>query len=76
MIRVCLFGNRAYSYDVTGWDEEISGSEFYVYRLGEALLEKIAQGDVLMLFDSNESAEDWCKEHGFEYELVKENDNN
>jgi hypothetical protein len=40
------------------------------------LLERVNQGDVIMYFDCNESAEDWCIENDFDYELVKSDDDN
>lgn len=73
MIRVCLFGNKAYGYDITDWEDK--KSDYYDNLLDEDLIERINQGDILMYFDVNESAEDWCEEHGFEYELVEKDDN-
>lgn len=70
MIRVCLFGNKAYGLDVTGWENERSSICEYDNLLDEDLLERIGQGDILMYCDSNDSAEDWCEINGFEYELV------
>lgn len=74
MIRVCIFGPNAYGFDVTGWEDKFS--EDYDNLLVEDLIEKINQGDIIMYFDSNESAEDWCEENGYEYELVEPNDDN
>lgn len=75
MIRVYLTtGKYAYGYDVTGWEEKYS--EYYDNLLTEDLLERVSQGDIIMYFDCNKSAKDWCNENGYEYELVKPDDNN
>ena len=75
MIRVIIVtSNVAYGYDVTGWEYEYSS--YYDNLLTEDLLEKVDQGDIIMYFDCNESAEDWCDKNGYEYELVKPDDNN
>lgn len=76
MIRVCLFGNNAYGLDVFDWDDRPSESGWYSNLLLEDLLERIGQGDIVMYFDDNISAEDWCEENGYKYELVESNDNN
>ena len=76
MIRVCIFGPNAYGFDVTGWEDKPSESGWYNNLLSEDLLERIGQGDIIMYFDSKESAEDWCEENGYEYELVEPNDDN
>ena len=75
MIRVCIFGPNAYGFDVTGWENKFS-EEDYDNLLTEDLIEIVSQGDILMYFDSNESAEDWCEDNKYNYELVKSNDNN
>ena len=74
MIRVYLTGDHAYGYDVTGYEEKYS--EFYDNLLTEDLIERVNQGDIIMYFDCNESAEDWCEQNGYEYELVKPDDDN
>lgn len=75
MIRVILtLGNRAYGYDVSGYEDQRSESGYYDNLLTEDLLERVNQGDVIMYFDCNESAEDWCNENDFDYELVKSDD--
>ena len=75
MIRVYLAsGNHAYGYDVTGYEELYS--EYYDNLLTHDLIERVSQGDIIMYFDSEESAEDWCNDNGYEYELVKSDDDN
>ena len=77
MIRVYLtLGNRAYGYDVTDYENQKSESGWYDNLLTEDLLERVGQGDIIMYFDTNESAEDWCNENDYEYELVKPDDDN
>ena len=77
MIRVYLTGTHAYGYDVTGYENQKSESGWYrTNLLTEDLLERVGQGDIIMYFDYNESAEDWCNENGYEYELVKSDDDN
>lgn len=75
MIRLVLFSysNKAYGYDVTGWENK--SSDWYDNLLTEDLVERTSEGDILMYFDCNESAEDWCEQNGYEYELVKDDDN-
>ena len=74
MIRVYLAtGSQAYGYDVTGYENLYS--EFYDNLLTHDLIERVNQGDIIMYFDCNESAEDWCEQNGYEYELVKDDDN-
>ena len=71
MIRILLtFGNKAYGYDVTGWENK--SSDWYDNLLTEDLIERINEGDILMYVDSNESAERWCEDNGYDYELVEE----
>lgn len=75
MIRILLTrGKKAYGYDVTNW--ETKSSDWYDNLLTEDLVERISEGDILMYVDSNESAEDWCKDNGYNYELVEPDDNN
>lgn len=75
MIRVYLtLGDHAYGYDVTGYENRESESGWYDNLLTEDLLERVGQGDIIMYFDSNEHAEDWCIENDFNYELVKSDD--
>jgi len=74
MIRVYLTGGYAYGYDVTGYEEQYS--KYYDNLLTEDLIERVSEGDIIMYFDTNESAEDWCGENGYEYELVKSDDDN
>ena len=77
MIRVYLASdNYAYGYDVTGYENQKSESGWYDNLLTEDLLERVGQGDIIMYFDDNESAEDWCNENEYEYELVEPDDCN
>lgn len=77
MIRVYLtLCDHAYGCDVTGYENQKSESGYYDNLLTEDLLERVGQGDIIMYFDTNESAEDWCNENGYEYELVKPDDDN
>ena len=77
MIRVCLFGNHAYGYDVTNWEEEKPEDPyFYTNKLDEDLLERINQGDIVMYFATKESAKEWCRDNELEYEFVEPDDNN
>jgi hypothetical protein len=77
MIRVYLSsGICAYGYNVTDYENKPSESGFYDNLLTEDLIERVCQGDIIMYFDTNESAEDWCHEYGYEYELVEPDDNN
>lgn len=69
MIRVYLTSTKGYGFDVS--DYENKPSEWYDNLLTEDLLERVSQGDVIMYFDCNESAEDWCIENDFDYELVE-----
>lgn len=75
MIRLVLYSypNKAYGYDVTGWENK--SSDWYDNLLTEDLVERTSEGDILMYFDCNESAKDWCEQNGYEYELVKDDDN-
>ena len=76
MIRVYLtLGDHAYGYDVTGYEYRKSESGWYDNLLDEDLIERIDQGDIIMYFDCNESAEDWCDQNDYEYELVEPDDN-
>jgi len=76
MIRVYLTSNYAYGYDVAGYENKRSESGYYDNLLTEDLLERVGQGDIIMYFDTNESAKDWCNENGYMYELVEPDDNN
>lgn len=76
MIRVYLASSYAYGYDVTGYENQKSESGWYDNLLTEDLLERVGQGDIIMYFDTNESAEDWCKDNEYDYELVKSDDDN
>lgn len=74
MIRILLTsGKKAYGYDVTGWENE--HSNWYDNLLTEDLVERVGEGDILMYVDSNETAKNWCKDNGYEYELVKDDNN-
>ena len=75
MIRVLLTsGKKAYGFDVTNW--ETKSSDWYDNLLTEDLVERVSEGDVLMYVDCNESAEEWCEDNGYDYELIKPNDDN
>lgn len=75
MIRILLTsGNKAYGFDVTDWERK--PSDWYNNLLTEDLIERVSEGDIIMYVDSNESAEDWCKDNGYDYELVEPDDNN
>lgn len=75
MIRIVLTsGNKAYGFDVTDW--EAKSSDWYDNLLTEDLVERVYEGDVLMYVDSNESAEYWCEDNGYDYELLEPDDNN
>lgn len=76
MIRVNVTFHYAYGYDVTGYEDQKSESGWYDNLLTEDLLERVGQGDIIMYFDCNESAEDWCKQNDYLYELMKPDDNN
>ena len=76
MIRVYLTSTKGYGFDVANYENKPSESGFYDNLLTEDLLERISEGDVIMYFDCNESAEDWCNENDYEYELVEPDDNN
>ena len=75
MIRVCLFNSKGYGFDVTHYEDMKSESGWYNSLLEEDLIERVSQGVIIMYFDTNQSAEDWCEEHNFEYELVESDDN-
>ena len=75
MIRIILTsGKKAYGFDVTNW--EIKPSNWYDNLLTEDLVERVGEGDILMYVDSNESAEYWCEDNGYDYELVESDENN
>lgn len=73
MIRVCIFNTYAYGYDITSWEKK--PSEFYDNLLDEDLIERVSQRDIIMYFDTNENAKEWCTENELEYELVENDDN-
>jgi hypothetical protein len=54
---------------LTGWENK--SSEWYDNLLTEDLVERISEGDVVMYVDSNDSAEYWCEDNGYEYEFVE-----
>lgn len=74
MIRVLLASKKAYGFDVTDWESK--PSDWYDNLLTEDLLERVGEGDILVYVDSNESAEDWCEDNGYDYEFVKSDDSN
>ena len=75
MIRILLTSRKkAYGYDITGWESK--SSDWYDNLLTEDLVGRISVGDILMYVDSNESAEDWCKDNEYDYELMKLDDDN
>ena len=75
MIRILLTsGNKAYGFDVTGWEDK--SSDWYDNLLTEDLIERVGEGDVIMYVDSNDSAEYWCEDNGYDYEFIESNDNN
>ena len=74
MIRILLTFNKAYGFDVTDWESK--PSDWYDNLLTEDLVERVGEGDILMYVNSNESAEDWCKDNGYDYEFVESDDNN
>lgn len=76
MIRVCIFLDKGYGFDVTDFENKKSESGYYDNLLTEDLIERVCQGDILMYFDSKESAEDWFEDHDLKYELVEPDDNN
>jgi len=76
MIRVYLTPNHAFGYDITGYENKLSESGWYDNLLTEDLIERVGQGDIIIYFDCNKSAQDWCEENGYEYELVEPDDDN
>lgn len=76
MIRACIFNNHIYGFDVTNWENLDANNDYYSNLLTEDLLERVSQGDIVIYFDSNEAAEDWCNDNEYEYELVEPNDDN
>lgn len=76
MIRACIFSNHVYGFDVTNWENLDADNDYYSNLLTEDLLERVGQGDIIIYFDSNETAEDWCNDNEYEYELVEPDDNN
>lgn len=75
MIRVCLFGNKAYGLDITDWEIKDSESGWYHSLLEEDLIERVSQGDIVMYFDTSEDCEEWCEKYGFIYEFIEDDDN-
>ena len=75
MIRVCIFNDKAYGLDVTSWEDRLSESGLYDNLLTEDLIERVCQGDIVMYFETNTDAEDWCEDNGYEYEFVKDDNN-
>ena len=75
MIRILLTsGNKAYGYNVTDWETKYSN--WYDNFLTEDLVERVGEGDILMYVYSNETAKNWCKDNGYEYEFVNSDDDN
>jgi hypothetical protein len=74
MIRILLTLNKAYGFDVTDWESK--SSDWYDNLLTEDLVERIGEGDILMYFDCNDSAKEWCEDNGYDYELVEPDDSN
>lgn len=73
MIRILLTsGKKAYGYDITNWESE--PSDWYDNLLTEDLIERISEGDTLMYVGSNELAEEWCEDNGYDYKLVEPDD--
>lgn len=75
MIRILLTPrNKAYGFNVTNWESK--PSDWYDNLLTEDLITRVNEGDVLLYIDSNESAENWCKDHEYEYEFIEPDDDN
>jgi hypothetical protein len=76
MIRLILFSysNKAYGYDVTDWENK--SSDWYDNLLTEDLVERVSEGDTVMYIGTNELAENWCEDNGYDYEFVEPDDNN
>ena len=75
MIRIFLTsGKKAYGFDVTNWESK--SSDWYDNLLTEDLIERVGEGDILMYVDSNDSAECWCEDNGYDYEFVEPDDDN
>lgn len=74
MIRVLIIDSsgKAYGYDVTGWEDR--DSEWYDNLLTEDLVERVNEGDIIMYFDSDESARSWCEVNMYNYELVTDDE--
>ena len=74
MIRILLTPrNKAYGFNVTNWESK--PADWYDNLLTEDLVERVSEGDIVMYGNSNESAEDWCEDNGYDYEFVKDGDN-
>ena len=76
MIRVCIFGTNAYGFDVTNYENLDAENDYYSNLLTEDLIERVSQGDIVIYFNDNEDAIEWCKDNEYEYELVEPDDNN
>lgn len=73
MIRVLLSTTgAAYGYDVTGYEDRKSESDWYDNLLTEDLLERVGQGDVLIYFGDVTSAEEWCSANDYEFQLIED----
>ena len=73
MIRVLLSTTgAAYGYDVTGYENRKSESGWYDNLLTEDLVERVGEGDILIYFCDVTSAEEWCSENDYEFQLVED----
>lgn len=73
MIRVLLSTTgAAYGYDVTGYENRKSESGWYDNLLTEDLVERVGEGDILIYFGDVTSAEEWCSENDYEFQLVED----
>ena len=75
MIRVIFFYSKAYGYDVSDWESQPSYTDNYDNLLVEDLIERVSEGDKVMYFDSPESAEEWCMEYSFDFEMISDDNN-
>lgn len=73
MIRISLFVDKAYAYDISGWENE--SSERYDNLMDEDLIERVREGDIVLYISDEESAKEWCNDNGFKYELIEDDDN-
>jgi hypothetical protein len=76
MIRACIFSNHIYGFDVTNYENLDAENDYYSNLLTEDLIERVSQGDIVIYFNDNEDAIEWCKDNEYEYELVESDDNN